>query len=153
MRVNTRYTNSTRGTSSKKEDVLLVEFMYLVFLFRGCTSDGVYVPCIPLLRMYFWWSLCTLYSSFDDVPLVEFMYLVFLFWGCTSGGAYVPCSPLLRMYFWWSLCTLYSSFEDVLLVEFMYLVFTRMPGESYRRRLRSLLLCLCDVFRALISLI
>ena len=33
----------------------------------------------------------------------------------------------------------------------MYLVSTRMPGESYRRRLRSLLLCLCDVFRALIN--
>ena len=37
-------------------------------------------------------------------------------------------------------------FEDVPLVEFMYLVFTRMLGESYRRRLRSLLLYLCDVF-------
>ena len=36
--------------------------------------------------------------------------------------------------------------EDVPLVEFMYLVFTRMPGESYRKRLRSLLLYLCDVF-------
>ena len=33
----------------------------------------------------------------------------------------------------------------------MYLVFTRMPGESYRRRLGSLLLYLCDVFRALIN--
>ena len=33
----------------------------------------------------------------------------------------------------------------------MYLVFTRMPGESYRRQLGSLLLCLCDVFRALIN--
>ena len=42
-------------------------------------------------------------------------------------------------------------FEDVPLVEFMYLVFTRMPGESYRRRLRSLLLYLCYVFRALIN--
>ena len=31
----------------------------------------------------------------------------------------------------------------------MYLVFTRMPGESYRRRLRSLLLYLCYAFRAL----
>ena len=31
----------------------------------------------------------------------------------------------------------------------MYLVFTRMPGDSYRRRLGSLLLYLCDVFRAL----
>ena len=36
--------------------------------------------------------------------------------------------------------------EAVPLVEFMYLVFTRMPGESYRRRLRSSLLCLCYVF-------
>ena len=32
----------------------------------------------------------------------------------------------------------------------MYLVFTRMPGESYHRRLRSLL-HLCYVFRALIN--
>ena len=28
-------------------------------------------------------------------------------------------------------------------MEFIYLVFRRMPGESYRRRLRSLLLYLC----------
>ena len=40
------------------------------------------------------------------------------------------------------------SFKDVPLVEFMYLVFTRVPGESY---LRSLLLWLGDVFRALIT--
>ena len=43
-----------------------------------------------------------------------------------------------------------SRFEDAPLVQFMYLVFTRMP-VSYRRRLRSLLLCWCDVFRALIN--
>ena len=36
-------------------------------------------------------------------------------------------------------------------MEFMYLVFTRMPGESYRRQLRSLLLYLCYVFRALLT--
>ena len=30
-------------------------------------------------------------------------------------------------------------------------IFTRMPGESYRQRLRSLLLCLFDVFRALVN--
>ena len=42
-------------------------------------------------------------------------------------------------------------FEDVPQVEFMYLVFTRMPGENYRRRLKSLLFCLYDVFRALIN--
>ena len=39
--------------------------------------------------------------------------------------------------------------EDVSLVEFMYLVFTRLPGESYRRPLRSLLYW-CFVYRALI---
>ena len=32
--------------------------------------------------------------------------------------------------------------EDVPLVEFMYFAFTHMPGESYCRRLLSLLLCL-----------
>ena len=42
-------------------------------------------------------------------------------------------------------------FEDVPLVELTYFVFTRMPGDSYRRRLGSLLLCLCDVFRAVIT--
>ena len=31
------------------------------------------------------------------------------------------------------------------------IVFTRMPGESYRRRLRPLLLCSNDVFGALIN--
>ena len=41
--------------------------------------------------------------------------------------------------------------EDVPLVKFVYLVFTRMPGESYRRRLGSLLLYLRYVFRALIN--
>ena len=47
-----------------------------------------------------------------------------------------------------------SFSEDIPLVEFMHLVivFTRMPGESYFRRLGSLLsLCLCGVFRALIN--
>ena len=41
--------------------------------------------------------------------------------------------------------------EDVFLVEFRCLVFTRIPVESYRRLLRSLLLYLCYVFRALIN--
>ena len=37
-------------------------------------------------------------------------------------------------------------------MEFMYLVFTRMPRESQCRRLGSfVLLCLWDVFRALIN--
>ena len=41
--------------------------------------------------------------------------------------------------------------EAVPLVEFMYLVFTRMPGESYRWQLGSLLSYLYYVFRALIN--
>ena len=44
-----------------------------------------------------------------------------------------------------------SVLMNIPLVEFVYLAFTRMPGESYRRRLGSLLLCLCDGFRALIN--
>ena len=39
-----------------------------------------------------------------------------------------------------------KSAKDVHLEEFIYLVFICMPGENYRMWLRSLLLCLCDVF-------
>ena len=42
-----------------------------------------------------------------------------------------------------------AKLKDVSFGELMHLVFTRMPGESCHRRLRSLLLCSCDVFRAL----
>ena len=44
-----------------------------------------------------------------------------------------------------------KNVEDVPLVEFMYFVFTRMPGESYCRWLRSLLLYLCYIFWVLIN--
>ena len=37
---------------------------------------------------------------------------------------------------------------DVSLVDFVYLVFTRMPSDSFRR---SLFICWCDIFRALIN--
>ena len=47
-----------------------------------------------------------------------------------SGG-----HPFLRMHLWWSLCTLYLH----------------ACQGSYRRRLRSLLLYLCYVFRTLIN--
>ena len=42
-----------------------------------------------------------------------------------------------------------NSTEDVTLVEFMYLAFTCML--NYRSRLKSLLLCLRDVFRPMIN--
>ena len=41
--------------------------------------------------------------------------------------------------------------EDVPPVDLMYLVFTHMPGESYRRWLRSFLLYLRYVFWVLIN--
>ena len=48
--------------------------------------------------------------------------------------------------------TLTSWFLDVPLMELCTLsLFTRMPGKSYRRRLRSLLSYSCYVFRALIN--
>ena len=37
------------------------------------------------------------------------------------------------------------------LMEFMYFVLTHIPGESYHRWLRSLMMCLCDVFWVLIN--
>ena len=41
--------------------------------------------------------------------------------------------------------------EDAALVAFMYLVFTRVPEESYRRRLGFSVLSLCGVFRTPIN--
>ena len=141
--------------------------MYLVFTrmpgesYCGCTCGAVYVPCIytharwELLWMYFSWSLCTLYLHACQVRvtvnvlLMEFMYLVFTrmagesYCECTSDGVYVPCIytharwELLWMYFWWSLCTLYLHACQVRVT----------VGDS----VRSLLLCLCDVFRMLIN--
>ena len=66
----------------------------------------------------------------EDVPLVEFIY-IYLVLTCMPGESYLN--------------------EDVPLVEFIYLVFTRMPGESYRRQLGSLLLHLCYVFWVVIN--
>ena len=87
-------------------------------------------------RMYLWWCLCTLYLHACQVRV-------------TVGDSGLCCCT----------CVLYfernnnnnKPTEDVSVVVLMYLVFTRVPGESYRRRLRSLLLYLCSVFRALIN--
>ena len=45
----------------------------------------------------------------------------------------------------------YSGQEGVPLVEFMYLVFTRMQARVTVDDSGILLLCLCDVFRALMN--
>ena len=44
-----------------------------------------------------------------------------------------------------------AVFQDALLVEFMYLVSIHMPGESYRRRLKSLLVRPCGFIRVIIN--
>ena len=44
-----------------------------------------------------------------------------------------------------------NSTKSTSRTEFMHLVFTGMPGESYCRQLRSFLLCLYDIFWALIN--
>ena len=59
----------------------------------------------------------------------------------TSRGFFF-CSSLVKSDSTWPL----PEEEDTVEVEFMSLVFTRMLGQSYRRRLRPLLLRLSAVF-------
>ena len=69
------------------------------------------------------------------LPCHSVVWILFLLLNPSCVHQYVPLHPM----------------EDVPLVEFMYLVFTCMPGGSCHRWLRSLLLCLCDVFQVLIN--
>ena len=76
---------------------------------------------------------------------------------CVLGaraGQNIVCVISLHS-FWNILCPISINvlfkYEDAPLVKFMCLVFTRIPGESYRMRFRSLLLYLCQVFGALIT--
>ena len=79
--------------------------------FGGCTSGEVCVPCIYTEGVpLVEFRVYVPCIYTQDVPLVEFMYLVFT----------------QSVYLRWSL-------------ELMYLVFTRMPGESDRSGLGSLL--------------
>ena len=68
---------------------------------------------------------------------------------CQSGftGNGFVCFGTHRLLLWH---IIWLNLEDAPLVECMYLAFTRMSGESYRRRLGSLL-CLCDDFPGLIN--
>ena len=65
-----------------------------------------------------------------------------------SEQTFVP-PPSLKHRVLWTLSNKNQSINQTFLVEFIHLVFTSMLGESYRRRLRSLLVSVCDVFRAL----
>ena len=102
-----------------------------------CVFVCLYVESVSRSKDYVWSGikigsvLCLCTPASQCVPEM---------WGIYSTGTH------LFLFFFVCVCV-----ENVPLVEFMYLLFTSMPGESYRRRLRSLLLCLCDVFRALIN--
>ena len=78
------------------EDVLLAEYVYLVFT-GGCTFGRMCVPCV-YWRMYFWPNACTL-CLLEDVLLAECVYLVFTA-GCNFGGVCVPC---VYSHAWWEL--------------------------------------------------
>ena len=138
------------------EDVSLVEFLCPVFIAcqvelavgesglwffscaRGCLLGGVYVPCIYCIpggvsrRRIGSLFLCVP----EDVSWVEFMCPVFI--ACQvelavgESGLCFFCVP-----------------EDVSLVECMYPVFIATPGGVNRRRIGSLLLCACSVWRQL----
>ena len=93
-------------------------------------------------------NTCNNHDVILSLPLPPFLFFVFLL--------YIFYFIIFKIYFY--LIFVFSGFfsekyfsEDVPVVEFMYLVFTRMPGESYRRRLWSLFLYLCYVFPALIN--
>ena len=68
-----------------------------------------------------------------------FFFLFFFLLGMRVNTRYINCSR--------STSSKGTSSEGVPLVEFM---FTRIPDESYRRRL-GFSLCLCEVFRVLIN--
>ena len=50
---------------------------------------------------------------------------------------YINIMMMMMMMIWVMFISFAELSKDVALVAFMYLLFTRIPGESYRRRLRS----------------
>ena len=102
-------------------------------------------------RNIFVFMLCILMNNkdvfdyligFEDVPLVEFMYLVekFAFWLVIYTCFYVNETESKFLYI-----------ETIKLYCIVLYCIYMHAGESYRRRLRSLLLYLCYVFRAVIN--
>ena len=116
------------------ESVITIMYIYHA-LINALSAHMIHI--ISLINMIF-------YTHVEHSP-TETVYINY----CN----YLYCIGTNEEYPWWSLCTSYLhacqarvTSDDVPLVEFMYLVFARMPGESYRKRPRSLLLYLCDIF-------
>jgi len=136
MHVNTRYINSTRGASSKKDTSQW--HIYPTFLAHSVTLTDAYLMRVfvylyvePVSRSKdYAWSWIKMGSVLGlGTPVTECVW---------NGRVYRPLGG-------------HPVFEDVPLVEFMYLVFTCTPSEGYHRQLGSLLLYWCYVFQALIN--
>ena len=104
---------------------------------------GMYLAYTETFRLEVFERYCSFSVFFFFLFLFSFFFFLFLslssfffFWG--GGGSGGWCKAIYKI-------------EDVPLVEFMYLAFTCVPGDSYRKRHRSLLSCFCDVIRALIN--
>ena len=117
---------SCRKKTSELNDLVTDHDIYFVLLYWNVAERAE------------WWSA----ESWDDTSWSHFSKYVSGFFDSTLPPYLI--NPFKRQI---SECVCVCIHP---LVEFVYLVFSYMPGESYRRRLWSLL-CLCCVFRALIN--
>ena len=96
-----------------------------------------YLSLIPTIALI----LCSLSTDICQLQYHDWDKQTTFFFGMFSSGFPETVGG-------WLTCIGYTDWP---LVEFIYLVFTCMPGESYCSWLRSLFLCLCDVFWELIN--
>ena len=128
--------------------------------------------------MYLWWSLCVCVCvcvraharGCMHVLNIIHVFVAVCQWkkpGQASGERmwvrflriYIYCyfnytflSPCVKDFLFLFWCFVYWWIIKIDLICFdLYLIFTCMPGERYCRQLRSLLLCLYDIFQALIN--
>ena len=121
--------NGGLGVKHQVTYLPMVEFMCLVFI---CTAGESYCRRFG--------SSCDIFPGLINSLFFIYSTQVLLFRITTDQKQNVSASVSHWRFLYWecflrlSLCT-----------------FTRMPGERDRGRLGSLLLCLCDVFRALVN--
>ena len=127
------------GVSSMFDGQVELSYLSLMYLLMYCYKQSV--GFLPTLFIVVW--------KVEDMVILLWVLMTLLPLNLDIKKQLVFCSRSSRSLAEVRLCSWLDHKEDVPLVVFMYLIFTRMPCESYRRQLRSLLLCLCYVFRAL----
>ena len=120
-RHHTETTTKTRVTCSKYK-VHKLHQRYILTCQLGCTTGGVYIPCIYSLHTLYLLTKCTsgvVYVPQAELYLLHQRYILTCQSGCTSCGVYIPCIysrvvyvPCVctsgrvvftqRMYLWWS---------------------------------------------------